>query len=88
MHVAHRPRTVEEPDDGAVDRAAKISWAATPVDVAMAQAAQNNQILLGIMSELAAPNQMMNLEVGSAAAALALPTVTRQDPLEPAAPAR
>ncbi len=62
--------------------------AATPVGVPMARTAPNNQILLGIMSELAAPNQMMDLEVGSAAAALALPTVMPQDPLEPAAPAR
>ncbi len=48
----------------------------------MARAAQNKQVFLGIISQATASNQMMDLQVGSTAALLALPSVTPQDPLE------
>ncbi len=48
----------------------------------MARAADHNQIFLGIISHVTAPSLMMDLKVGSAAAVLALPTVTPQDPLK------
>ncbi len=48
----------------------------------MARAAEDDKIFLGVISQFAARNQVMHLEIGSAAAVLALPTVTPQDPLE------
>ncbi len=52
------------------------------VYIPMARAAENDKIFLGVISQLAAPSQVMDLEVGFPAAVLALPAVTLQDPLK------